>query len=60
MAIVSPTSYSIHCYNSVSELPNGYNMFFDSAAHSFFLTRGWYEILENTTRAEEDKFFTSP
>lgn len=57
VAVVSPTSYSVHCYNSISELPNIYNTFFDSAAHSFFLTRSWYEILENTTRMEEDRFF---
>ena len=56
-AVESSTSNAVHCYNSISDLPDVYNSFFDSAAHSFFMTRGWYEILENTTRTEVDKFF---
>ena len=56
-AVESPTCYSVHCYNSISELPDVYNTFFDGAAHSFFLTSDWFEILENTTLTEVDKFF---
>ena len=50
-------SYSVHRYNSINELPVIYDDFFEKSAHSYFLTRSWFGILENTTRPEQDQFF---
>ncbi|GMQ88574.1 MAG: hypothetical protein BMS9Abin09_0002 [Gammaproteobacteria bacterium] len=57
MQRASPPSYSVHRYNSIDELPDACDALFASAACSFFLTRSWFGILENTTRPERDRFF---
>ncbi|MFQ5642239.1 MAG: GNAT family N-acetyltransferase [Thiogranum sp.] len=57
MERASPLSYSVQRYNSIGELPGAYDDLFQSAACSFFLTRSWFEILENTARPERDRFF---
>lgn len=52
----SPSGYLVNGYTSISALPSAFDKLFDNAAHSFFLTRNWFELLENTTRVDRDRF----
>ena len=52
----NPTeTFATCCYDSIDELPA--TSLFSSAARSFFMTRRWFEILEKTTRTDQDRFF---
>lgn len=52
-----PPPYSVHRYDSIKILPAAYDRLFEDAAYSFFLTRSWFGILEDTTYPEQDQFF---
>lgn len=52
-----PPCYTVRCHDTIFDLSAEYDVLFDSAAYSFFLTRSWFEILETTTKTAQDRFF---